>query len=158
MKTKTMQGYIFTSVLQRTYIKLCDVTAQNHIGHAHGGMTVHGQHKLACKSGKGTMTCMIDYRYAIYMCMTDQSGRNDSSVMDAMTAAVNRIKSLVKDAANINLRIISIFENRGRFSRSSSGRFYPWRNQPILICSEIREASVAIFKHKETTVFLQMNS
>jgi len=121
-------------------------------------MTVHGQHKLACKSGKGTMTCMIDdYRHAIYMCMTDQSGRNDSSVMEVMTAAVHRIKSLVKDAANINLRMISIFENRGRFSRCFSGRFYLWRNQPILMCSEIWEASVAISKYKETTVFLQMN-
>jgi len=95
---------------------------------------------------------MIDYRYAIYMCMTDQSGRNDSLVMDAMTAAVNRIKNLVE------VRIISIFENRGRFSWCFSGRFYPWRNQPILICSEIREASVAIFKYKETIVFLQMKS
>jgi len=90
--------------------------------------------------------------------MTDQSGRNDSSAMEAMTAAVHRIKSLVEDAAYIYLRIISIFENRGRFSRCFSGRFYPWRNQPILICSEIREASVAISKYKETTVFLQMKS
>jgi len=108
-----VQGYILL-LYCNVHTQLCDVTAQNHIWHANDGMTVHGHHMTACKTGRGTMTGMINNRHAIYMCMTDQSGMIDSSVMNATTAAFNRIKGLVKDTAIMNLRIKSFFENRGR--------------------------------------------